>query len=95
MMISKSSKMSLFEGIFIIDAAADNTALIEVAKEIFSSLDEIKEVHLNVDDGVATSAVFALLASIKKTAPHIRVPLLDDGVCDIEGIGALLLDIRG
>lgn len=87
--------MSLLNGVFTINPALNNSELIDVAKELFLQLDNIQEVSLDVSKGVATSATFALLASVKKSAPHIKIPLLEDSVVDSDGIGAMLLDVRG
>lgn len=87
--------MKTFEGTLTIDAKADNKTLDALAKEILTHLQEIKEITVDDSLGIESSALFSLLASIRKTAPHIKITFLDTDALKIEGIGLVSLDLRG
>ncbi len=87
--------MNLRDGVLIIDAKSSNDSLESLAKEILLNIQEIKEVVVDDTLGVESSALFSLLASIRKTAPEIKIDFLDKPSVKIEGTGIVSLDIRG
>ena len=70
--------MKLLNGTLILDSQLTNEQINEVVSKLVLDFDEIKEVQIeNLDKGVATSALFSLLYSIKKRKVEIKVPLID------------------
>lgn len=87
--------MDFNEGVVTIDASVSSQKLADIAREINALAADIKEIVLDTTHGVETSALFALLVSIKKSAPHINIPAFDGKKVDIDTMGAVLIDIRG
>lgn len=87
--------MQIVEGKITIDASAQSKEIDALAHEIAEHLQEIKEIVVDDAHGVESSAFFSLLASIKKSAPEIKVTFLERDVHTIEGIGLASFDIRG
>jgi len=76
------------EGVLNISATLDNSELAQVAKDIKDNISTIKRVDVDTKSGVTSSALFTLLASIKKAKSDIVVPYLDDNSCvNINGLG--------
>ncbi|ABB44251.1 hypothetical protein Suden_0973 [Sulfurimonas denitrificans DSM 1251] len=87
--------MNLADGVLIIDAKSSNDSLNTLAKDILQNISEIKEVVVDDTLGVESSALFSLLVSIRKTAPHVKINFLDKPSIHVEGIGIVSLNIRG
>ena len=83
------------ENVVIIDAQMDNAALATLAKELSENIVGIKEIRVDCENGVESSALFALLYSIQRTYPDIHIPMLDESVQNVDGIGSFSLDGRG
>lgn len=71
------------------DMTLDEVA--EAAEFIKSRLEYIEEIDFEDQPRAfaVTSALFALLAAIKKSKPDIRIPLLDGGTASFEGFGTM------
>lgn len=87
--------MQIVDGVLNIDAKIDNEQITLLSKMILQQIEQVKEICVDASNGVASSALFSLLASVKKTAPHIHIALLEGDVAQIEGIGKMSIDIRG
>lgn len=74
------------DGKLIIPASLSNDELLSFAKEIASEIDEIKSVEID-DSLIESSALFTLLASIKKSNPKVSIPILDESIVQINGVG--------
>ena len=74
-----------------LDANASNEEINDLVSELVLNIDEIDNVVLGNDDsGIASSAVFALLQSIKNRRTQINIPFLDEYV-KINNMGKVLL----
>ena len=85
--------MQLVENRVTINAKIDNENLSILAKEILTHIDSIKEIVVEHQDGVESSALFSLLYSVRKTNPDIKIPMIDAGICEIDEIGLMSLNI--
>lgn len=85
--------MELIENRVIINAKTDNKQLSVLAEEILAHIDEIKEIVVDYKNGVESSALFSLLYSVQKTNSEIKITMLDDGICNVDGIGLMSLNI--
>ena len=62
----------------IIDAQASNEDINELISNIVLNIEDIDEVVLkNEEEGIASSAIFSLLKSIKNKRADIKIPFLD------------------
>jgi hypothetical protein len=74
--------MNLDNGVLTIDSSLDNSQIEELLEEIQNNLEQIEKVNVE-SNPVASSALFALLGSMKKTKNTLSIPLLEnDGVID-------------
>nr|WP_321267076.1 hypothetical protein [uncultured Sulfurimonas sp.] len=85
--------MNLSDNILTIDTTLDNEAINQLSKDMLLNIDEIKEIVIDDSKGIASSAVFALLCSVQKTNPDIKISLLNKGVSELNGIGLMSLNI--
>lgn len=78
--------MNIQNGVLTIDASFDNTKIESSLELIKENITQIKEVIIDENSVVASSCLFALLCSIKKTKADISILLLDKDN-DIEYFG--------
>lgn len=78
--------MEAKDGKLTIPASLSNDELLSLAKKIANEIDEIHSVEID-DNIVESSALFALLGSIKKSNPNVKIPVLDDATVELNGIG--------
>jgi ABC-type transporter Mla MlaB component len=86
--------MQLQNNTLTIDAKLDNQALVALAREIASVDSEIESVVVDDSNGVESSALFSLLASIQKTFPSIHIELLGGEIYQLNGIGLTSIKIQ-
>ncbi|MDD2698418.1 MAG: hypothetical protein PHF17_06415 [Arcobacteraceae bacterium] len=77
--------MNLENGVLVIDSSLDNLQIEEMLEDIKNNIEQINEVIVE-PKSIASSALFALLGSIKKTNSNISIPILEHNR-DIEGFG--------
>lgn len=83
--------MKLENRTLTLDANASNEEINELVSELVLNIDEIDNVVLGNDgNGIASSAVFALMQSLKNRRTEINIPFLDDYV-EINNMGKVLL----
>lgn len=87
--------MNIIQGTLTIDAKADNKTLHTLSKEILIHSQDIKEIHVDDSFGVESSRLFDMLASIRKSAPNIKIAFFDTDVLNVKRICLVSLDIRG
>lgn len=87
--------MNLTNAKVVIDASWDNAKISQLAEDIVANLSDIQEVEVDDSGGVESSAVFSLLASVRKTAPHIKISFIDKDFVEVKGIGTISIDVRG
>jgi hypothetical protein len=85
--------MNLENGTLTIDAKANNEALCALAKEIVSSADALERIVVDDSEGVESSALFALLCSVRNSYPKVAIELLDTKTFNLSGIGLMSLKI--
>lgn len=78
--------MQAQDGKLKISATLSNDELLGLAKRIANEIDDIKSVEID-ENIVESSALFALLGSIKKSNPNINIPALDELSVNVNGIG--------
>lgn len=78
--------MNIQNGVLKIDASFDNAEIETILELIKEDVTQIKEVIIDENFIVASSCLFALLYSIKKTKDDISIPFLDKDN-DIESFG--------
>jgi|GEM_PF-2920214 len=83
--------MQVIQSVATVDASLQNEELSILSQEIFTKIDEIKELVVDETQGVASSALFALLCSVKKTNPNINIALLNQSAFRLQGIGLMSL----
>lgn len=82
--------MNLENKTLIIDSNISNNELDELTSEITLKLDEIESVELtNIENGIQTSALFALLYTLKKRKADIKIPFYDEFKM-VENMGKVL-----
>lgn len=69
--------MKLEEGILYLDSSYDNEQINELSPKLHKKLEEITEVVLDEKSVVATSALFALIASLKRSKKDIKVSIFE------------------
>lgn len=78
--------MNIQNGVLKIDASFDNAKIESILELIKENITQIKEVIIDENSAVASSCLFTLLYSIKKTKDDISIPFLDKDN-DIESFG--------
>ncbi|MGE4418649.1 MAG: hypothetical protein AB7D38_02300 [Sulfurimonas sp.] len=87
--------MNIIQGTLSIDAKADNKTLHTFSKEILIHLQDIKEIHVDDSLGFESSTLFDMLASIRISAPNIKISFFDTDALKTKKIGLVSLDVRG
>ncbi len=83
--------MKLENRTLTLDANASNEEINELVSEIVLNIDEIDKVVLeNDENGIASSAIFALMQSLKNRRTQIDIPFLNDYI-KINNMGKVLL----
>lgn len=71
--------MKLENSTLILDSQLQNEQINELVSQIVVHFDEIQKVEVeNLDKGIASSALFSLLQSIKQRKNEIVIPLIDE-----------------
>jgi len=78
--------MNIENGILFLSASIDNTEIESVTQFIKENIEQINEVIVDENTTVASSCLFALLGSIKKTKESISIAFLENEN-DIENFG--------
>ncbi len=77
--------MNLDNGVLVIDSSLDNSQIEEMLEELRTNIEQIDEVIVE-PTAIASSGLFALLGSMKKTNDNIKISILEENR-DIEGFG--------
>lgn len=65
----------------IIDSTLSYDDCGELKDFLLDKLDYIEEIELEItEDGIPSSALIALLLSVKKTSPGLKIPVLEKGL---------------
>lgn len=86
--------MKIKHGVLKINPELDNSELALLATKIAKHIDEIKKIKVDITLMPASSALFALLASIKKNNNDILIPALDQDV-SFSGLGDIVFMPKG
>lgn len=71
--------MKLENRTLVVNSQINNEEIVELVSKIVLEIENIDEIQVeDLDKGVATSALFALLQSIKKNKPEIKIPFFND-----------------
>ena len=82
--------MTIDGDILALELEDDLEEVVEVHKFVKDRLEYIEEISIVGDtSSFATSAMFQLLLSIKKTKPEIKIPIIDDEIIIIGEYGKL------
>lgn len=86
--------MRLTDGVLEIDPGLDNEALSGLASQISEKLSEIESVTVDLSSIPVSSALFALLVSLKKSKSDIAIPALEEPFVLTE-FGTMVFDHKG
>ena len=82
--------MTIDGDVLEIELDDDLLAVIELKEFVQERLAYIEEIVVVGDQDVfATSSLFQLLMSIKKSKPDMKIPIIDTGVLNLTGFGKL------
>lgn len=85
--------MKIEGNICTIDACMDNEALSIHFEKIRLELGSVTQIVVDMDQGVASSALFSLLFAIKKEHPKLQIDLLEHKNIEIQEQGILTLTL--
>ena len=82
--------MTIDGDVLEIELDMDLGEVIELKKFVESRLEYIESIEIVGErDVFASSSLFAMLFSIKKSKPEISIPIIDDGVLNLSDYGSL------
>ena len=82
--------MTIDGDVLEIELDMDLAEVIELKKFVETRLEYIESIEvIGARDRFASSALFAMLFSIKKSKPEIRIPIIDDGVFNLADYGSV------
>ena len=82
--------MTIDGDVLEIELSDDLEAVVELKEFIKDRLEYIDEISIVGDhDSFASSSLFQLLMSIKKSKPEMKIPLIDEGVINLTEFGKL------
>ncbi len=82
--------MTIDGDVLEIELDMDLDDVVELKEFVSSRLKYIEEIVIIGEfKEFSSSALFQLLASIQKTKPSIKIPLLDEGLLKLENFGSL------
>lgn len=82
--------MTIDGDVLEIELDMDLGEVIELKKFVEPRLEYIESIEVVGErDLFASSSLFAILFSIKKSKPEIRIPIIDDGVLSLSDYGSM------